>query len=253
MKPADTQDDEIFPYKFDYGDPGMFLELYVPTTYEAEVRRVLELGADIQRIREYLRVNIAQVGQLLSDNTELVKKISGKEQEGKRIAELQQVLEGFSIYQGDGAFFETVEGCPTRICKEPVSVVRLMFIPPFEKWFEEWFPNQVIAELTKELSAARFTTRQFLRFWTHSKDYAPPKEGLIEEHRFPKHDQLLIKLYEWLDDIALLVNGYVVHQLCRESLRRYDAGLTKNAEVEIWVGSFRGLAVNKVKHIGIGK
>lgn len=257
---------EDFLYRFSYGDPGMFLELYVPTSYEPEVRRVLERGADIVEVREYLKDkrNMEQIKELLSENEELTKKY-----DESRVDDLgEKILGGFSIYRGDGAFF--VE---KQIERDHISVVRLMFTPPLEDWLSQDNSIQTKTDFKERLTYARFAARHFLRFWTHDattylryrekcfvspdKSERAPTEANESEYRnkfFETPDtrerDLIEKLTKWLDDIALLVNGYIVHQLCCESVRRSKAGLSKKPEDQIWVGSFRSLAVNKVTYCG---
>jgi hypothetical protein len=189
---------------------------------------VLEIGADIEKVKQHLRddQNLKEIQDLLSQHDSL------KTYEKGRVERIQQVLKGYSLYRGDGAFF--YEG---RICSEPVSIVRLMFIPPLK----EWFPGA--------LSDARFAARQFLRFWTHNEDrYRQYRGESLASDAGKLESALIKKLTAWLEDIALVVNGYVVHQLCSESLRRFEAGITLKPEDEIWVGSFRSLAVNKVEY-----
>jgi len=235
--PKPTVSDEDFLYRFGYADPGMFLELYVPTAYEAEVRRVLEWGADIRVVRKYLEVNLEQIKKLLTINEELTEKY-----DAARVQDLKPILKGFSIYRGEGAFFEEA-----KIHSEPVSVVRMMFMAPLEQWIRVKHGVKDKEELSKdqlkELREARFAARRFLRFWTHNKDKYLQHHG---ECLPPEDVELVDHLTAWLHDIALLVNGYIIHQLCRETMRRFNAGIVPNREVEIWLGSFRSLAVNKV-------
>jgi hypothetical protein len=216
-----------FPYTFRYGEPGLFLEVYVPTSFEPRVREALEKGMDDRFLKQYLRNPDFrnEIAQLLAEDATL------RDPANWRLDRLQSIIQGFSIYRGDGAFLGD------KLERDQVSVVRLMFLPPLSTWFD-----------SDRVSDARRIARRFLHFWTHSKDeylHAGRQQGatVIE----PFESSVIDKLVDWLDDISLVINGYVMHQLSRESIWRRQMGLASRLESEFWVGSFRTLAVTKVQ------
>ena len=216
-----------FPYTFRYGEPGLFLEVYVPTSFEPRVREALEKGMDDQFLKHYLRnpEYRGEIAQLLAEDETL------SDPANWRLDRLQSIIEGFSIYRGDGAFLGE------KLERDPVSVVRLMFLPQLANWFG-----------ADRVSDSRRIARRFLHFWTHNKeeyfhDGRPDGASAVE----PFESVVIDKLVDWLDDISLVINGYVMHQLSRESIWRRQMGLASRLESEFWVGSFRTLAVTKIQ------
>jgi hypothetical protein len=217
-------ENQIDGYSFKHGEPGLFLEIYVPTPYEPEMRKILEAAANIDEVRKYLKENNTRISEFLSEHY-TVKGI-----DERTIDLLEPILEGFSIYRGDGAF-----ATEAGFLRDSISLVRLMFTPRLKKWFPNAEPSDLI-----------FAARQFLRYWTHDeKKYRQHRSAGLETQKFDE-SQLVTRLTQWLENIHLLVNGYVVYRLCDESVRRAGANLAWRPEAEIWVGSFRCLAVNKV-------
>jgi len=111
---------QAFDYRFHYGEPGLFLEIYVPRAYQDILRDTIEKGFDLDFVRAHLKAsdNACEVRQLLQDHETLAT------YDEARVNRLNPVLDLYSIYRGDGAFFN--EG---HLRRDDVCVVRMMFLP----------------------------------------------------------------------------------------------------------------------------
>src|SRR6266436_3966162 len=118
---SEGAEEALKDYKFSYADPGLFLEIYVPTSYEPQVRETLLKGMDLDIVKEYLKnaKNQDDIRDLLRENDKLKAYTDATVDDIK-----ENPLGGFSIYQVDGAF--RGEG---GIEAEKVSIVRLLFLP----------------------------------------------------------------------------------------------------------------------------
>jgi hypothetical protein len=213
-------------YRFAYGEPGLNLEVYLPSKFEPILRSVLDRGFDVAHVRTYLAAatRIQEIRDLLSEHDSL------RRYSPSRARRLEEVFKGYSLYRGNGAF----KNGPL-LEHDEVTVGRIMFLPPFAR-------GPVAAR------RERFAARRFLRHWTHNLDiYLADRHAVALSDLTPAEEQLLPRLQQWLDDIALFMNGYVLHRVCSEILHWRTRGLIRKAEDEIWIGSFRCLAVNKLK------
>ncbi len=214
-----------FQYRFSYGDAGLSFELYIPTSYEPQLRDLLEKGFDHDTVVAYLtdEKNMREIKDLNLGHGEL------SAYTAERVQRMQQILWGFSIYRGDGAFFDG-----NSIDRDSMSIVRLMFLAP------------LLAADDAKREQERFAASEFLRFWTHDLDRYLEHRHAVSSPVEAWERKFLDRLKDWLDDIALLLNGYVAHQLCRETLWRHSMGLVRKPEGQIWISSLRGLAVSKM-------
>ena len=212
-------------YLFHYGEPGLFLELYVPEQYECFVKQTLDLAMTRPgEVKSYLSST-----EHSSDIRKFLQSHEGWSKYSEdRVSNIADVLEGYSAYRGSGVFV----GTPGEdLCRDSVVVFRMMFLPKLDK------PEYGTRD------AARFAARRYLRHWTH--DESQLREAM---HPNVSENKLLTYLIQWLDDIGLTMNGYLLHKLCAEILKRNEIHPTNTTkEREIWIGSFRCLAVNKVE------
>jgi len=250
-----------FPYKFLYGEPGMFIEIYIPTSYETHAHHCLEKGYEIDAVNAYLKKNGPEIADLLEESDLY------KDYASNAIRLIDTILYGFSIYRGDGSFFDG-----DVIQRDEVAIVRLMFKPPLEELCKSWCAQNNLdwqtchEELQRE---ARFAARRYFRFYTHdlakyktdrnifaelarvwTETDHPLHKAIVEIANTTETDafenELLNGIKDWLGQVGLFVHGYVVHSICSQSKWREDHHLGK-MEDEIWVGSFRSLAVNRIK------
>jgi hypothetical protein len=226
-------------YEFHYGDPGLFLEVYVPRQYEYFLRETLETALkDHKKVRSHFFQDADQEADLrkfLANNR------AWEEFNQSRIENLRKVLEGYSVYTGDGVFLNEKK----QLVRDATVIFRIMFLAPLDENSQRK-PSQVRRFFPTD---ARFKARQYLRFWTHEPDRfikASAIEDVCDLH-------LVEDLNRWLDDIGLFMNGYVLYKLCAEIIRcserkPYRGGsFNREPEEQIWIGSFRCLAVNRIE------
>ena len=208
-------------YKIGFGDPGLFLELYLPTKFDVLLTTTLDEAFQLAFVKKYLTDNIAEIRELLVDHESFDHCSPG------RIKNLSEVFRGYSLYHGSGAY-SSEDG----IERESVTIARMIFLPP-------------LAEMEPDRKEERFWARRFLRFWTHDLEHYAAERRTTGP--FEEKEQLLVdKLSKWLEDVGLFVNGYVVHRISRAIEDWREIGTVRKVEDEIWVGSLRCLAVNRV-------
>ena len=88
-------------YKFQYGDPGLHLELYLPAKFEGLLLSTLDRGFKIDHVRKCLidPEHAPKIRKLLRNHDSL------KNYDSERVQRLTQVLKGYSIYRVAGAFY----------------------------------------------------------------------------------------------------------------------------------------------------
>jgi hypothetical protein len=199
-------------YKFGFGDPGLFLELYLPTKFDVLLTTTLDEGFKLPFVKKYLVKYIDEIRELLVDHESL------GQCSPSRIKEFSEVFRGYSLYHGSGAY-----SSDDKIEKETVTIARMIFLPP-------------LSESDPERAEERFWARRFL------SEADRKKTGEYDE----KERRLVARLSKWLEDIGLFVNGYVVHRISQSIQDWREIGTVRQVEDEIWVGSLRCLAVNRV-------
>lgn len=213
-------------YEFHFGDPGLFVELYLPkkAQYQGALYDALTSGLNLSLVKNHLREKRTAVQEFLRP----IRRLANYTDE--QIEALAPVFQGYSMYEVDGVFRGGSTESPTPV-EERTQVIRLMFLAP----------------LTDDVrrDAGRFAARQFLRHWTHDlgrfeKEVAESVEGA------EFGSSVRASLVKWLDDIGLFVNGYVVFMICDRILHLFEEGAIAKVEDEVWITSLRCLAVNRV-------
>lgn len=200
-------------YDFNYGEPGHFIEIYLPKKrkYLRVLQRTLDGGFDLDRVRKHLINHAPEIRTFLRRHQEYQSFEIGQ------VSRLSPSYHGYSLYELDGAFRQG-----TKIWKEKTQVVRLMFLPP-KTLFDD------LGGLTEQNQLA---ARRYLRFWT--QDVSNYRKSLLRD--VDEFMPVAEKLSKWLSDVGLFLHGYFLFRLCQNrSVRK--------AEQEIWMTQFRTLAV----------
>lgn len=209
--------------------------------YQDVLYQTLTSGFDLELVKKHFRENTKDVKEFIKDYEE------GRDYTEDVIANLDPAYEGYSLYELDDMFCDRENGegsdpCPLEesrqrqeyhLIEERVQIIRLIFLPRLEKLAPHG------------LKDVRFHARRFLRFWTHDLKLYKAERKRMNDPVTPEEERLLGGLKRWLDDIGLFVNGYLLYKLCERIKKLKDDGLIDKLEKEIWVSSFRCLAVNR--------
>ena len=179
------------PYRFNYGEPGLFVEIYLPkkAVYQGALYDTLTEGFDLEAVKRHFTESDQDVRSFLKGNYEF------RNFTKERVQQLSPSYEGYSLYELDGVFRshssqsrpdERVSQRGYQLFEERVQVIRLMFLPPIEHLADR-------GESQKELLLA---TRRYLRFWTH--DLHEYQADLQNSRRSPAERQLAERLRIWL-------------------------------------------------------
>jgi hypothetical protein len=130
-----------------YGEPGLFMEIYLPKNAEFQplLYDTLTAGFDLAKVRAHFCSKAKSIRRFMNRNQQL------HTFSPDRISRFGNVFSGYSLYQVDGTF----EGD----AQERTQIVRVIFVPP-------------VAQLPKGLKIPPdrrlFHASRFLRFWTHN-------------------------------------------------------------------------------------
>jgi hypothetical protein len=215
------------PYKFNYGQPGHFVEIYLPkkAVYQGTLYDTLTKGFDLDVVRAHFRENEAGIKAFLKDNEEL------RNYTTDQIERLSPAFNGYSLYELDGVFRSPrMPAELDRLYEERVQVVRLMFLPP-----EELIANVGDSDKERQLAA-----RRYIRFWT--QDWDEYRADLDRSSCNGARQEIGHRLHDWLKDVGLFLHGYILFKLC-ETIEKLSTDGAVNPEEEIWLTAFRCLAV----------
>jgi hypothetical protein len=219
------------PYRFNYGEPGHFVEIYLPkkAVYQGPLYETLTKGFDLDVVRKHLTEHETDVKEFLQHHEEL------RSYTTEQVSRLSPSFNGYSLYELDGVFRSPSMPAPQgELCEERVQVIRLMFLPP----------ENLLAGITDSDEKRQLAARRYIRFWTQNMS-----EYLADLKRDNRSDdtyeKIAAKLSKWLGDVALFLHGYILFKLCVSIDVLKKNAFIKNHEQEIWLTSFRSLAVVK--------
>jgi hypothetical protein len=212
-------------YGFHYGEPGLFMEIYLPKKAEFQplLYDTLTAGFDLQKVRSHFRSKAKDIRRFMSRNQQL------QNFSPYRISRFGKVFSGYSLYEVDGTFEGGVQ--------ERTQIVRVIFVPP-------------VARFAKGLGIRRdrrlLHANHYLRFWTHNiDDYDAHRNATLPFE--PGERALIGKLSRWLDDVGLFATGYLLYKICEGISELHRQGRIRKPEEELWVTSFRDFALNRMK------
>jgi hypothetical protein len=213
-------------YEVFYGKPGLFLEIYLPKKAQLQplLFNVLNQGFDLRRVRAHFRSRKAgDVRRFLRRNREL------REFSRADVKNFQAVFSGYSLYEVDGTF--------SAAAQERTQVVRVIFVPPVER---------LAKGLGVTLARGLFYARRFLSSPSHN----PDDYYELRQHSAPfapGERELVERMARWLYYVGLFANGYLLYEICAGIRSLYASRAIHRLEREIWVTSFRDLALNQMK------
>jgi hypothetical protein len=217
-------------YKFNYGEPGHFVEVYLPkkAVYQGTLHDTLTKGFDLEAVREHFLEREADVKEFLKDNEELRGYTT---EQAKR---LSPSFNGYSLYELDGVFRSPRMPAPLQNrYEERVQVVRLMFLPP----------DDLCSDVPGSDKERQLAARRYIRFWT--QDWDEYQADLDRHSRNGARQQIGSRLHDWLRDVGLFLHGYILFKLCEtiEKVSQECKDGSIKPEEEIWLTSLRCLAV----------
>jgi hypothetical protein len=221
---------EELGYRVHTGEPGIFVEIYLPKKSELQGRLydALTRGFDVEAVRQHFRdpARKDRIRELFHHyDPDLA-------YDDERIGSLREVFFGYSMYEVDGVF----RGGQGRAEEERNQIVRVIFKPDYPGIAES---SGAGVEEVRQMAGERFHAYRE----THEPDLtssqgrsSEPKKRVVEEIRL------------WMEDVELFLFGYVVYELCEKLAELREEG-SRPPEEEIWVTSFWGMTVNRVIHL----
>jgi hypothetical protein len=216
------------PYRFNYGIPGNFIEIYLPkkAVYQGALYETLTNGFKLDLVKEHFRERGSDVKEFLKEHEKLWEYTS------EQIARLSPSYNGYSLYELDGVFRSSpMPDSEFELVEERVQVIRLMFLPP----------DDVLGEFDGN-EKRQLAARRYLRFWTQNvQEYTDDltrcdRSGDLE---------IAVQLSKWLEDVALFLHGYILFKLCEEIDNLKNQNGIKAREKEIWMTNSRWPTVVK--------
>lgn len=220
---------DLFPgYKFQAGESGIFVEIYLPkkARFQGVLYQTLSDGFHIERVQEHLTQRFDEIARFMEEYYPF-------EFTKESIPHMPQVMGGYSLYEVDGVFYDSDAKAPVE---ERTQVVRIMFRTPDQSRLLASDP-----ELRKQI------VREFLRFTGDKARFAehrPP--GLVITPEQEAEFLLIIQqLRDWVTYVAVFIFGFVVYQFCKRiGELKNESGI--RPEDEIWVTSFWNVGINRI-------
>jgi hypothetical protein len=222
---------EELGYRVQAGEPGVFVEIYLPkrADFQGRLYDALTQGFDLEAVREHFRApeKKDRVRELFRHYDPELALADG------RLEELREVFFGYSVYEVDGVF-RGAQGGP-RAYEERDQVLRVIFKPDYPGIAER---SGSTVEAVRQIAHERFHGyRESL------EDGLASSQGRSEE---PKK-RVVREIRRWMEDVSVFLFGYVVYELCERIAELREEGV-RRPEEEIWVTSFWAMTVNRVAY-----
>jgi hypothetical protein len=221
-------------------EPISMFEVFLPKRmeYQSKLYEALQFGLHLNRVRAFLEGAGADP-QAEIDRIRAL--IPGKAQAAftpERVARMQQVYFGFSLYEVDGVFVTDPSDPGNQRTQERTQVVRLFFKP-------DAIIQQIRSNPSLSGTEAARLLHELRSFQESSVSWvdAAAVETYLSQHANPDRPTLrdsLAALEEWRIDVLLFVFGYVVGKITE------DLSIDEN---EIWVTSHQSLVVNVIRRL----
>lgn len=186
----------------------------------------------------YFKENQESVRQLFEDYSDV---LSSKKFDLELFdRDYKPVFQGYSMYEVYGVFRHEDS---MAFDEELTHIIRVYFIPDYAEMGNR-FPAFSQSEIFRYADAFFALSTNMYRRWQSIVDM----EKLIEELgiSFQKgHEELFNYLNNWIDSVALLVFGSIIHEICRNLSTCYEEDKIRALEKEIWVTSQWGILINK--------
>jgi hypothetical protein len=124
-------------YEFNYGEPGLFMEIYVAKKAEFQplLYETLTAGFNLKKVRSHFRSKAEAIRRFMRRNRQL------HDFSSYRINHFGNVFTGYSLYEVDGTFDGGAQ--------ERTQVVRVIFVPPLAEFSKGLKIPRVVAWLTQ--------------------------------------------------------------------------------------------------------
>jgi hypothetical protein len=193
-------------YDFLPAEGGIVVEIYLPKkiAYQGLLYAALERGFDVRNVKEHFRRNKARIVKLLPDRL--------RESYDLRVGRLRQVLNGFSMYEVDGAFQHRRRH---EIADERTQCLRLITRPDYdrlERRFRTANPGR-LRTLANEFLRSRADAESFIAV---NQDELSRRFGIDAR----TGGAIVEAIGNWLDDGSFFLYGYVCYHLAAASLRQ---------------------------------
>jgi len=205
-------------YDFLPAEGGIVVEIYLPKkiVYQGSLYAALERGFDVRNVKEHFRRNKARIVKLLPDRL--------RDSYELRVGRLRQVLNGFSMYEVDGAFQRRRRH---EIADERTQCLRLITRPDYDRLKRRF--------RTADAGRLRALANEFLRSRADAESFMAVTEGDLPRFGLDVRTARAVveAIGNWLDDGSFFLYGYVCYHLADASLRQPR----KSREEEILVTS----------------
>jgi len=224
-------EEPIFPYRFLHYEPALFLELYLPkkALYQGTLLESLTKGFRVNNVREHFKTTDPKKRRQIN---EMLDYESLRNYTDDRIDKMKPIKWGYSIYDVDGVFFSEDE---ERIIEERTQVIRIMF-----RFSQEHLMKECGIKTEDEYLSMREFIQSCVEHSERKRDKDIGKDDTELEAKVREYIDI------WIDDVALLMLGYIVFNICADIKERFDKKELEYMEQEIWVSTFGNLQINRV-------
>ena len=185
------------PYKFQRGEAGIFVEIYLPkkASFQGTLYDTLVDGFEVQKIRDHFknREKAGGIKAMLERQRDSVQFLDNESD----IDAFPQVLHGYSMYEVEGVFYNSSK---QRIQSELTQVVRIMFKPDLD---------QLASKYPGDENAKRINRT--------AKDYLRYPEGRTEFKQArsltPMQNEVVDYLAKWANYVGLFLFGFIVYEI----------------------------------------
>jgi len=225
------------PYKFQRGEPGIFVEIYLPkkASFQGTLYDTLVNGFEVQKVINHFKTREKAEGikDLLERYRDSVEFLNNESD----IDAFPQVLHGYTMYEVEGVYYKSSK---QRIQSELTQVVRIMFKPDLSQ-LALTYPGD---ENAKGINR---TAKDYLRY-PEGRDKFKRTRTLS-----PMQIEVVDYLEKWANYVGLFLFGFIIYEICEQITRLCAQGKMQwdDAEDEIWVTSFWNLVINPIRLVKI--
>jgi hypothetical protein len=219
---------EELGYRVHTGEPGIFVEIYLPkkSDFQGRLYDSLTRGFDLGAVRDHFRdegkrERIAELFRHYDADLAY---------DQQRIEDLREVFFGYTLYEVDGVFRGSENG---RAYEERNQIIRVIFKPDYPGIAER---SGAKIEEVRQIAAERLHGYRE----THEPDLTSQAGRASGAKK-----KVESEIRRFMDDVALFLFGYVIYELCEKIAELREAG-ARRPEEEIWVTSFWSMTVNRV-------
>ena len=259
---------EMTKYQFQNGEIGVMTEFLLPKKieYQGKLFNSLVKGLNNFSYYDYFNENKLSIEFLLKNYMNLNE--MAKINLGKFDKYYNDIFQGYSLYEVDGVYLSKNKNkIGVGYLEERTQIVRFYFIPNYEKLIKRlrrrkcnvskefvlnyadiFFKESKITSFEK--GSLQSKIEQFESELETSQLNNDTKTGIILNTKGLE----LLKSYflDWVDAIALIVFGFLVHEITlrlNELSEKRKIKKNKPIEEEIWVTTHWGIIINRINFV----